>query len=107
VSTQHCRTSLNRLERGGLAVKNIDYSSRGPGFNSQHSCVSSKLSVTLVPEGTTPSHRHTCSQNSNVHKIKINTLFFFKVHLSLIFVVVSRQRGSIRYIKLISNSLCN
>ena len=53
-------------------VKGTGYSSRGPRFNSQHPCGISHLSVTLVPGLLTASHRLTCRQNTNEHKIKIN-----------------------------------
>ena len=42
---------------------------RGPGFNSQHSHGGSLLSVTPVPGLLMPSHRHTCTENINAHKI--------------------------------------
>ena len=38
-------------------AKSTEYSSRGPGFNSQHPRGSSQLSVTPVPGNLTPSHR--------------------------------------------------
>jgi hypothetical protein len=48
-------------------------SSREPGFNSRYPHGSSPLSVTLVPGFLTPSHRYTCRQNTNEHKIKRGT----------------------------------
>jgi hypothetical protein len=45
---------------------------RRPSFNYQHTHDKSQLSVTPVPRDPTPSHRHTCSQNTSVNKIKIN-----------------------------------
>jgi hypothetical protein len=32
------------------------------------------MSVILVPGNLTPSFSHTCRQNTNIHKIKINKL---------------------------------
>jgi hypothetical protein len=61
--------------RDGSEVKNTDYSSRGPGFNSQHPHGSSQLSVTPVPGDLTPSHRHTSTQNNSAHEIKKNVLY--------------------------------
>jgi hypothetical protein len=52
--------------RSGSEVKSTGYSSKGPGFNSQHPHDSSHLSVTPA------SHRHTCRQDTNAHKIKAN-----------------------------------
>ena len=40
------------------------------GFNSQHPHGGSQLSVTPVPGGLIPSHRHTYKHNTNTHKIK-------------------------------------
>lgn len=39
---------------------------------------STYMFVTLVPGllALAPSHRHTCKQNNNEHKIKVNILFF-------------------------------
>lgn len=45
---------------------------RGSGFNSQNPYGSSKLSITLVPEFPTPSHKKVSSHDTNEHKIKIN-----------------------------------
>jgi hypothetical protein len=39
------------------------------GFNYQFP----PLSITPIPGNLTPSHRHTCRHNTNVHKIKINS----------------------------------
>ena len=36
--------------------------------SSQPSCVRSQQSVTTVSRYTTPSHRHTCKQNTNAHE---------------------------------------
>jgi hypothetical protein len=47
-----------------------------PRFNSQHPHGSSHLSVTPVPGLLTPSHRHTCRQNTNKNKTK--KLYFKK-----------------------------
>lgn len=58
--------------RDGSVHKSTGCSSRVSGFNSQHPCGSSELSVTSVLGGLTPSHRHTCAQNTNKHKTKIN-----------------------------------
>ena len=65
-----------KTERGGRygsAVKCTHYTSRGPGFNSQHPHGSSQLPVTLVSGDLTPSHRHACRQITNVHKIQIKS----------------------------------
>jgi hypothetical protein len=58
--------------RDGAAGKSTGCFSRGPGFISQHTHGSSKLSVIPVPEDLTPSYRFIYHQNTNVHKIKIN-----------------------------------
>jgi hypothetical protein len=58
-----------RAQRDGSAIKSTDCSSRGHRFNSQHPHSSSQLCMTPVPENWTPSHRHTCRQNTNAHKI--------------------------------------
>jgi hypothetical protein len=50
-------------------VKFTDCFSRGPEFNSQHPHNDLKLSITPVLGNPTPSQRHTCRQNTNVHKI--------------------------------------
>lgn len=65
---------FNRTD--GSSVKSTGCSSRRPGFNSQHPCSSTKLSVALVPGDPTHSHGHTCRQNNNAHEIRIN--YFFK-----------------------------
>jgi hypothetical protein len=52
---------------GALAALPEDLS-----FKSQHPQGVSQLSVTPFPGNLTPSHRHTCSQNANKHKVKIN-----------------------------------
>jgi hypothetical protein len=62
--------------RDSLVVKSPSCSSRGPGFNSQHPHSSSQLFVTLVPGDLTPSNRHTCRQNTNVHEKKKPTLIY-------------------------------
>lgn len=54
------------------AVKIIDCSSKGPEFSSYHPNSSSKLCLAPVPGNVTPSHRYTCRQNLNEHKIKVN-----------------------------------
>jgi hypothetical protein len=33
------------------------------------------MSVTPIPWDLTPSHKHICSQVTNVHKLKINKIF--------------------------------
>lgn len=56
-------------------LKRTGCSCRGPEFNSQHSHGSSQLSVTLVPEYLTPSHRHKDihgGKNTKAHEMKIN-----------------------------------
>ena len=56
-----------RVTDGEMAVaKRNDCSSRGPRFNSLHSSGHSQLSELDL----TPSYRHTCRQNTNVHKMK-------------------------------------
>lgn len=70
-------------------AKSTGYFSEGPGFDSQHTHGSSRLSVTpdladLVASFS--SHRyciyalypHTCRQNTQVHKIKIREFFNLK-----------------------------
>lgn len=42
---------------------------RGPGFNSHYPHGSPQLSVTPVSGDLTLSHKHTCSQITNLHKI--------------------------------------
>ena len=59
-------------------AKSTDCSSRGSGFHSQHPQSSSQLAVTPVPGLLTLSQRHTCTQNSNAQKIKINFKMFKK-----------------------------
>jgi hypothetical protein len=51
-------------------VKNVDYSSKGPEFNSQHPYGTSQLSVSPVPEELTPPKKKTqiCKQNTNAHE---------------------------------------
>jgi hypothetical protein len=61
--------------RGGSAVESTGCSFREWGFDSQHPHGSSQLSVTPVPGDPTPSHRHTCRQNTNAHEIKVNKTF--------------------------------
>ena len=53
-------------------IKNIDCSSRGPGFNAQHPNGSSHLSVLSVPRDLAGILTYACRQNTNAHKIKIN-----------------------------------
>jgi len=53
-----------------MVVKSSGCSSRGPGFNLQHPHGSSLRFVNPVPGGLTPSHRHTCRQNTDTHKEK-------------------------------------
>jgi hypothetical protein len=55
-------------------LKSPSCSSEEPGFNSQNPHGSSQPSVTPVPRDPKPSHKHTCRQNTNAHKIKMNTL---------------------------------
>jgi hypothetical protein len=55
--------------RDGSAAKNTDFCFRGPGFNFQHPHGNSQLTVILVGEDLTPSHRHKSRQNTNAHKI--------------------------------------
>jgi hypothetical protein len=66
-------TDLTKKRRRGWrddsVVKNGGCSFRGAGFDSQHPHGSSQLSATPVAEDPIPSHRHTCSQNTNVRKI--------------------------------------
>lgn len=50
---------------------------RGSQFNSQHPYDSLQQSVTPVSEGKTPSQRHTCSQSTNAHKFKKESLKIF------------------------------
>lgn len=52
-------------------VKSTVYSSREPGFNSQHQHGDSWLYASSVPGNLVPSHRHTCRQSTNAHKIFI------------------------------------
>jgi hypothetical protein len=54
------------------SVAEINNSPREPRLNSQHPPGDSQLSVTPVPGDLTPSHRHSCKQNTNEHKMKIN-----------------------------------
>jgi hypothetical protein len=56
----------------GSEAKCTSSSSRGPGFNYQHSQGSSQVPVAPVPGNLTPLHRHTRRQNTNAHKTKIN-----------------------------------
>jgi hypothetical protein len=69
----HCgvdfEVSKAGAERDGSVVKTTDCSSKGPEFNSQHP--HGNTTVTPVPEDPTPSHRHTCRQNTDAHEIKI------------------------------------
>jgi hypothetical protein len=49
-------------------AKSMACSSRGPGFNSQHTDASSQLSTIIPVSGDpTPSHRHTCRQNTKIY----------------------------------------
>jgi hypothetical protein len=71
-----------RSWRDGSAVKSTDYSSKGPGFNSQqpHTFCNFKILI--------PLHRHTCRQNTSTEKIKIhykkgNTILFSKQDFSV------------------------
>jgi hypothetical protein len=55
--------------RDGSAVKSTGCFSKGPEFNSHHQQGRSQMSITPVPGDPTPSHRHTCCQNTNAYKI--------------------------------------
>lgn len=66
-------------------VKNIDYSSRGPMFDSQHPQFSSQLSVTPVAVGPMPSSSfhwyctnmiHQYTNRQNIHTNKENLKLF-------------------------------
>jgi hypothetical protein len=67
-------------------VKSIDCSSRGPGFNPQHSHGGSQLPVTPVPGDSMPAHTHPCSQNINIHK-KIY-IYFLKANKNCCFLLL-------------------
>jgi hypothetical protein len=56
-----------------IAIESTDCSSNRPRVNSQHPHGGSQPSIIPVPGDLTPSHRHICSQNTNAHKIEINT----------------------------------
>jgi hypothetical protein len=66
----------NICSLGGSEVKSPGCSSKGPRFNSQHPHGSLQISVTPVPGDLTPSHTCASSQNTSIHKIKINKPFF-------------------------------
>lgn len=51
----------------GSTIKSTGCSSREPRFNSQHPHRRPQLSITPLPGDLTPSYRHTCRQNTNVH----------------------------------------
>ena len=57
------------VPRDGSAINSNDCSSKGPGFNFEHPCGRTQLSVIPVPGDLTPAHKYTCSQNTYVHKI--------------------------------------
>ena len=59
-----------RAKRDELAVKNCSF--RGPGFKLKHPHSNSQLSVTPAPGDLIATHRHTCRQKNNAHKIKTN-----------------------------------
>jgi len=66
--------------RNGLAVKNTGCPSKGLEFNSKYppSKQFPQLSVIPILGDLLPSHRHIGRQNTNVHEIINNQLFFFK-----------------------------
>jgi hypothetical protein len=53
-------------------VKDTDYSSGRPRFNSQHLHSRSQLSITPVLGALKPSYTQTFRQNTNASEIKIN-----------------------------------
>ena len=55
--------------RDGSEVKSTGCSSRGPGFNSQHT-------HGIALENLIPSHRQTCRQNANELKNNFKKIFF-------------------------------
>ena len=70
MQAKHIRRNKSEV-RDGSVVKSTGWSSRGAGFNPQHTQRSLQLFATPVPETPTSSHRHTCRQNTNAHEIKI------------------------------------
>jgi hypothetical protein len=78
--------------KDGSAVKSTDCSSGGPRFNSQQPHGNLQLSVTPVPGDPMPSHRYTCRQNTNAHKIKINKSLLTKRLSRSLTPALCRQR---------------
>lgn len=54
---------------------------------------SSQLFVTPVSGVLTPSHRHTCRQKTNEHKIRINKLFFNEENVGTEHVVLETWKS--------------
>jgi hypothetical protein len=96
-----CLKKNYRAWRDGSGIRSNGCSSRGPEFHSRHPHGSSQLSVAPVPEDLTPSHRHTCRQNTSVREFK-NILILF---IYLFIFGFSRQGFSVSP-WLSWNSLC-
>lgn len=59
--------------RDDTVGKNTDCSSKGPKFNCQHPHGTSQLCLAPVLGDMMPTYRHTCTCNTNAHKIKKST----------------------------------
>lgn len=68
--------TLRRVDKDTLRARamarRLSCFSRGPRFDSQNSHGSSYLPKPPVSGDPTPSYRHTCGQNTNVHEIRVN-----------------------------------
>ena len=80
-------------------VKNTSWSSRGLGFKSQYPHSGSQLPVTPLPRNLTPSHRHTCRQNTSTDKIKRNKSFFKFIKRERRAMVLKGSKGNMGGIK--------